>query len=141
MTWTKHGWASLAALVAFAVLTLVGGAWSEQSWIALGILAGVMSVLYWHYRRRNARRKQLQGEVPVTPSRDDRVIPQDVKIRVTLRDKGQCQLRYPGICLTDQDLQFDHKYPWSKGGSSKDEDNIQLACGPCNRHKSNLVPV
>lgn len=140
MTWTKHGWASLAALVAFAVLTLVGGTWSPDAWYTLLGLAAAMAVLYWHYRRRAARRK-VQGVEPVTPARDDRVIPQDVKIAVTLRDQGQCQLRYPGICLVDRELCFDHRFPWSKGGSSKDPDNIQLACGPCNRYKSDKVLV
>lgn len=139
MTWVKHGWASLAALVAFAVLTLVGGGWTTESWIALGILAVVMSVLYWHYRRASARRKQVRGIEPVTPGRDDRVIPQEVKIEVAVRDGGMCQIKGPPC--TGKGEVYDHKFPWSKGGSSKDPDNIQMACRACNSWKSDRVLV
>lgn len=137
MTLRKHLLAALAALLAFGVLTVVS---STESWAALGALVGLMAaitVLYFHYRRRSAR----AAIEPLTPFRDDRVIPQDVKIAVTVRDKGVCQLRYAGICLVDKEICFDHKWPHSKGGSSKDPDNIQLACGPCNRHKSDKVLV
>lgn len=133
---TKHFWAALAALLAFGILTLAS---STESWAAVAALGAILlavTVAYFHYRRRLAR----AVIEPLTPGRDDRVIPQDVKIAVTLRDKGVCQLRYAG-CQTDFDLQFDHRYPWSLGGSSKDPDNIQLACGPCNRQKSNKIPV
>ncbi|MFV8489589.1 HNH endonuclease, partial [Mycoplasma sp. 31_09] len=35
-----------------------------------------------------------------------------------------------------EDLQVDHIYPWSKGGSTT-KDNAQLLCGSCNAKKSN----
>lgn len=137
MNLRRHGIATAVALLAFLVLSLMSGPLGMPILIALAAIMAVCTVLYFHYRRK-ARRVSIE---PVTPSRDDRVIPQAVKIAVTLRDKGRCQLGYPGICLVDQDIQFDHIIAWSNGGSSKDPDNIQCACGPCNRHKSNKVLV
>lgn len=137
MTLRRHGLALLAALVYFGVYTLASGTGSWAALIALVALLLAATVAYFHYRRQG----RVEELVPVTPARDDRVIPQDVKIAVTVRDKGECQLRYAGICILNREICFDHIWPWSKGGSSKDPDNIQLACGPCNRHKSDKVPV
>jgi hypothetical protein len=61
--------------------------------------------------------------------RNSRVIPQDVKIQVTVRDNGMCVQ-----CGSVEDIHFDHMIPWSKGGSNS-VNNIQLLCGPCNRRK------
>lgn len=142
MTWAKHGWASLAALVAFSVLTLVGGTWSPAAWYTLlGLALGTL-VLYWHFRRKSARRAERIGVEPVTPARDpQRMPPKDIEFAVILRDNGICQLNYPGICLRDKQLTVDHKFPWSKGGSSTDMDNLQTACRPCNVHKGAKVLV
>jgi HNH endonuclease len=68
--------------------------------------------------------------------RNTRVIPQDVRIQVSVRDQGRCVQ-----CGSAEDLQYDHKIPWSKGGANT-VNNIQLLCGTCNRHKgANDVPV
>jgi hypothetical protein len=61
--------------------------------------------------------------------RNSRLIPQDVKIQVSVRDQGRCVQ-----CGSDEDLHYDHKIPWSKGGTNTDN-NIQLLCGTCNRRK------
>jgi hypothetical protein len=61
--------------------------------------------------------------------RQSRAIPQDVKIAVVLRDQGMCVQ-----CGSTEDLHFDHKIPWSKGGTNT-VNNIQLLCGRCNRRK------
>lgn len=61
--------------------------------------------------------------------RNSRVIPQDVKIAVSVRDQGKCVQ-----CGSTEDLHFDHKVPWSRGGTNT-VNNIQLLCGPCNRRK------
>ena len=61
--------------------------------------------------------------------RNSRVIPQDVKITVSLRDQGKCVQ-----CGATEDLHFDHKIPWSRGGTNT-VNNIQLLCGLCNRRK------
>jgi hypothetical protein len=61
--------------------------------------------------------------------RNSRIIPQDVKIAVTLRDQGKCVQ-----CGSQDELHYDHKIPWSRGGAST-MNNIQLLCGRCNRRK------
>lgn len=39
--------------------------------------------------------------------------------------------------LIYEDAQVDHRYPWSKGGSSKKIENAQLLCSNCNIRKGN----
>ncbi len=63
-----------------------------------------------------------------------RRIPRVTQFRVMKRENQICQ-----ICSTsvkDEDIEFDHVIPWSKGGSS-DESNIRLLCKTCNRKKGN----
>jgi 5-methylcytosine-specific restriction endonuclease McrA len=55
-----------------------------------------------------------------------------VKIAVAIRDEGRCV-----ECGADDDLQYDHIIPFSRGGLSDDPDNIQLLCGSCNQSKGN----
>lgn len=127
----RHGIASAVAMLAFLVLSLLSGPLGLPVLYALGAVAATCTVLYFHYRRRSAR----AVIEPATPGRDDRVIPRDIRVAVIARDNGRCQLRFPGICLVDKEIDIDHKYPWSLGGSSKDMDNLQCACHPCNAHK------
>jgi hypothetical protein len=63
-----------------------------------------------------------------------RVIPTWVKLEVWKRDGGKCVM-----CGTIDDLHFDHIIPFSKGGSSKTPDNIQLLCGRHNLQKHNKI--
>jgi hypothetical protein len=71
----------------------------------------------------------LQDSTAPTGERNTRVIAQDVKIAVAVRDRGRCRQ-----CGSGQDLHYDHVIPWSKGGANT-VNNIQLLCGPCNRAK------
>ncbi len=75
-------------------------------------------------------------DIPVAPTprgapgeRNSRVIPQNVKIAVSVRDQGKCVQ-----CGSTDDLHFDHKVAWSRGGTNT-VNNIQLLCGTCNRRK------
>jgi HNH endonuclease len=65
--------------------------------------------------------------------RRGRYIPFKTKMRVVRRDNHTCQ--HCGIHLRDDEIEFDHIIPISKGGSS-DEHNIRLTCYDCNRDKS-----
>jgi len=70
--------------------------------------------------------------------RTGRYIPFKVKMRVARRDNYVCQ-----ECkhqLLDDELEFDHIIPVSKGGSSE-EHNIRLTCYDCNRDKLDRVDL
>jgi ketosteroid isomerase-like protein len=75
---------------------------------------------------------------PLTETHDmrriGRRIPRAIMLRVVRRDNNQCQLC--GLVLKDNEIEFDHLIPLSKGGSSE-EHNLRVACFDCNRSKSN----
>ena len=66
------------------------------------------------------------------------------RISPALRERVAAAARYRcGYCLTSQRvvgplLEIDHIIPESRGGASA-EDNLWLACPPCNGHKSDQV--
>lgn len=60
-----------------------------------------------------------------------RQIPGKVKLAVFTRDKGECIM-----CGKKDNLHFDHILPYSKGGTSLKEENIQLLCSRHNLEKS-----
>lgn len=72
------------------------------------------------------------------PRRRGRYIPFEVKMRVVRRDNHTCQVC--GKHLLDNEVEFDHIIPISKGGSSE-EPNIRLTCFKCNRDKSDQVEI
>lgn len=63
-----------------------------------------------------------------------RSIPRSVQFRVLKRENQICS--ECGNFVNDEDIEFDHIIPWSKGGCS-DEYNIRLLCYKCNRKKGN----
>lgn len=63
-----------------------------------------------------------------------RQIPGLVKLAVYKRDKGMCVQ-----CGAKDNLHFDHFLPYSLGGTSLDENNIQLLCARHNLQKSNSL--
>ena len=63
-----------------------------------------------------------------------RNIPQETKYKVLRRDNCVCQICKKNI--SDEEINFDHIIPWSKGGSS-DVSNIRLLCSECNKSRGN----
>jgi hypothetical protein len=70
--------------------------------------------------------------------RRGRYIPFAVKMRVVRRDNHTCQ--HCKKHLADNEVEFDHKIPIAKGGSSE-EHNIRLTCYDCNREKKDNVEI
>ena len=64
----------------------------------------------------------------------NRYIPGNVMQEVYIRDSGRCV-----ECGSEENLHYDHKIPFSKGGSSKDARNIQLLCAKHNLEKGNKL--
>ena len=64
--------------------------------------------------------------------RTSRSISRSVMLQVIRRDQGVC--RSCGKNVADDEVEFDHIIPHSKGGPST-VDNIRLLCRPCNRKK------
>lgn len=60
-------------------------------------------------------------------------IPQNVKDKIWRRDEGKC-----AECGSNENLEFDHIIPFSKGGASTYR-NLQLLCQICNRKKYNRI--
>lgn len=58
-----------------------------------------------------------------------------LKVQVLMRDGNKCKLC--GTTVTGEDIHFDHKDPWSKGGETVLE-NLQVLCAPHNLAKGNL---
>lgn len=70
--------------------------------------------------------------------RSGRYIPFKIKIRVVRRDNYTCQ--HCGVHLVDNEVEFDHKIPLARGGSSE-EHNLRLTCHACNHDKSDKVTL
>jgi HNH endonuclease len=64
----------------------------------------------------------------------NRIIPTSVKLNVWKRDKGCCIQ-----CGSRDNLHFDHILPYSKGGTSLREENIQLLCARHNLQKQDKI--
>ncbi len=76
-------------------------------------------------------KKIPDAEIKTTKaSKRSRHISQSVKDKVWNRDGGRCV-----ECGSNEDIEFDHIIPHSKGGANTYR-NIQLLCEPCNRSKS-----
>ncbi len=68
--------------------------------------------------------------------RQGRYLPRDIMLKVVRRDNQICQVCYKHV--RDDEIEFDHTIPYSKGGPTTVE-NIRLLCRTCNRKKSNSL--
>lgn len=71
---------------------------------------------------------------PDSEIKRSRLIPTQVKLEVWKRDKGKCV-----TCGAADDLHFDHVVPFSKGGTSRIAENVQLLCARHNLEKSDRI--
>ncbi len=95
----------------------------------------VKALLYERLDKKERRIKKAlanlaAGATPLEPPYAKREpIPEDVRVYVWRRDGGRCVK-----CGSQENLEFDHIIPLSKGGSNTAR-NIQLLCAKCNREK------
>lgn len=71
----------------------------------------------------------------VSKHKTKRNISERLKVQVLMRDGNKCKIC--GITVTGDDIHFDHKKPWSKGGETVLE-NLQVLCARHNLAKGNL---
>ena len=69
--------------------------------------------------------------MPPAKRESTRHVPDSVRAQVIVRDGGRCRR-----CGSARQLEIDHIIPFSKAGTS-DEDNLQVLCRRCNRRKLN----
>ena len=62
-----------------------------------------------------------------------RIAVRPIDIKAGIRDEGKCTQ-----CGSNENLEFDHIIPVSKGGANTYR-NIQLLCEVCNREKSDNI--
>ncbi len=112
--------------------TTEGWFWEDD-----GLAAEDVSLLLWDRNRRLHSRldrlRKIQAREGVLADARRARIPEEVRRFVWERDLGRCVR-----CETEDDLQFDHVIPFSRGGGNSEE-NIQILCGRCNREKSNRI--
>ena len=82
--------------------------------------------------------KELLEQGIISTQQDDKEwnrepIPQDVKDKVWNRDSGRCVK-----CGSQENLEFDHIIPFSKGGANTYR-NLQILCRKCNAKKSDKI--
>ncbi|QQL45888.1 HNH endonuclease [Sulfuriroseicoccus oceanibius] len=83
--------------------------------------------------RKAMERLRTKFSGMASESRQREPIPEKVRIFVWQRDGGRCV-----SCGDNENLEFDHIIPFSKGGSAT-ERNIQLLCRTCNASKGNTI--
>jgi|WetSurMetagenome_2_1015567.scaffolds.fasta_scaffold130449_1 hypothetical protein len=94
-----------------------------------------------NYYKNNERFQRLIKEIELFEKLDSEIvenisrepIPESIRFIVWRRDEGKCVR-----CGSQNNLEFDHIIPVSKGGSNT-ERNVQLLCETCNREKSNRI--
>ena len=90
------------------------------------------------FNSKNIKISRFEGEgyilenilLEENKEKNSRRLTQKVKDKVWNRDGGKCVQ-----CSSNENLEFDHIIPHSKGGANTYR-NIQLLCEPCNRSKS-----
>jgi hypothetical protein len=110
--------------------------WYQESfyWESENLDAESVALLIWDRERRLGSRlsrlRNMKDSLEELPASRRERIPEDVRVFVWERDGGCCQR-----CGANEDLQFDHIVPVSKGGSNE-ANNVELLCSACNQKKS-----
>lgn len=118
----------------------------EKLQVGIWNYRGLFELRDYNYVERDGRKvfefvlsitdqKQIKPQHSLTQAISDieqtRQIPGKVKLAVFKRDEGKCTK-----CGSKDNLHFDHILPYSRGGTSLREENIQLLCARHNLQKS-----
>lgn len=139
------GWVPWALWIGWPWLFLHGPAAGPVGalWLCIAIPGGAAFALRHARRQRQALLARPPSQaVPHAPlSRPP--IPPEVRAAVWTRCGGRCmRCRLSDedcMTMTGQHLQYDHIFPWSRGGPST-PGNLQLLCPPCNLAKGASIP-
>lgn len=77
--------------------------------------------------------EEQQKELAEKIAGSSRHIPSDIRRTVWSRDKGRCVL-----CGNQENLEYDHIIPFSKGGAHS-VSNIRILCRACNRRRNDNI--
>lgn len=86
--------------------------------------------------RLNKKKRKVEraiNSMENKPVRKRETIPLDIQDIVWARYNGKC-----AICGNNENIEYDHIIPFSKGGSNTAR-NIQILCQDCNRSKGNSI--
>lgn len=96
-------------------------------------LAGRYTLAAWIVKKGESMLYAARSGFTEVASLRTRAVSSQTRREVFERDGYVC-----AYCGSTEDLQIDHIYPWSKGGTH-DLNNLQVLCRPCNIHKGARV--
>lgn len=123
-------WGLALGFLGWVVTTFSLGIIDLSAMIVIGVVAFIVGIVFLGICifQPNAQAKKVRH-----PNHANRYIPAAVQREVWDRDGGVCI-----NCDSEEDLEYDHVIPFSKGGSNTAA-NIQLLCRECNMRKSSTI--
>ena len=116
---TNNGWSTFRARVIVALQWI----WLGMRWTSLML----MDVSLWLILSLTENARSVRPTIRATFSKAERA-------SIARRQKYRCM--YCGVRLTRDNLQIDHMFPVSRGGSN-DDANLRALCRRCNIRKGN----
>lgn len=103
--------------------------WEDEGYTSVAIKALVLERIRRKHKKIQRVVSRMRQEESISSTYRRKPIPDDVKMFVWQRDGGRCVK-----CGSQENLEYDHIIPLSKGGSNTVR-NIQILCERCNRSK------
>jgi HNH endonuclease len=107
--------------------------WTNEDWESLEIRALILEASHKKAQRVHRAMSVVDNENAAQPDSNREPVPDEVKILVWQRDRGKCVK-----CGSQENLEYDHIIPLSRGGSNTAR-NIQILCESCNRSKGTSI--
>ena len=107
--------------------------WTNEAYTPEEIRALIHEAVRKKERRIQRAMSIVNGGDKWNPDTSRESVPDEVKVLVWQRDQGKCVK-----CGSQENLEYDHIIPVSKGGSNTAR-NIQILCETCNRSKGDSL--